>query len=176
MLSIVSETEKTSVEAKSKYLKKISEEALASGEALDEIVRNMTVQDEEIEDVIARMRHYAGSVFNNGITVLEMKAEEPIILKKMNLEKRRDLLLAFKEILNNIRKHAEAKRVIINLKSEGNTIFLKVEDDGIGFDVNEYTDRNGIKNIKTRIGKWGGVVHILSEKEKGTLIDIHLPF
>lgn len=68
-----------------------------------------------------------------------------IISGKLKPEKHKDLLLAFKEILNNVRKHAGAKKVIIELKTDKNHLFLKVKDDGQGFTTDLLTDRNGLK-------------------------------
>jgi len=175
-LSVLGKDKNVSPVEKEKYLKKISEEALASGDALDEIVRNMKIHDEELEDIIARMRHYANSVFDNGITDLKIIVDENMVSKKLNLEKRRDLLLVFKEILNNIKKHAHARQVNIELKTQGSSFHLKVQDDGKGFETDLFTDRNGLKNVKSRINKWKGKVGIISAKRKGTTIDIDLPF
>ena len=176
MLSLVSESETIPAFERGQYLKKISEEALASGEALDEIVRNMNIHDEEFEDVIARMRHYAGSIFNNGATKLKMHVDEKVAVKKMKFEKQRDLFLIFKELLNNIRKHANAKLVSVFFKINENNLVLEVTDDGAGFDMKEFTDRNGIKNIKYRIKKWNGKVSINTKKGNGTRTSIILPF
>ncbi len=175
-LSTIGKDKSVSLGEKEQYLKKISEEALASGEALDEIVRNMKIHDEELEDIIARMRHYANSVFDNDSTELKIYVGENIASKKLNLEKRRDLLLAFKEILSNVKKHAGARKVNIQVKTEGECFRLIVQDDGQGFETDLFTDRNGLKNIQSRIRKWKGKVNIISAKRKGTTIDIDLPF
>ena len=176
VLSILGEKEDIPPDEKKKQLKKISEEALTSSEALDEIVQNMHSHDEELDDIAARMRRYAGEVFESGKPDVNMNVFNEIAFRKIALEKRRDLFLAFKEILNNIKKHAEASNVHIDLKGKNESIFLEVNDNGKGFDTNEFTNRNGLKNINSRIKKWGGEVQVISEKNKGTSIIINLPF
>jgi signal transduction histidine kinase len=94
----------------------------------------------------------------------------------MKTEMKRDLFLVFKEIINNIKKHAEAKTVVIEMEDAGKMLFLQIKDDGKGFNPDEITDRNGIRNIKTRIHKWKGKIKIFAEDNKGSLIIIHLPF
>ncbi|MBI1342052.1 MAG: hypothetical protein GC171_03850 [Terrimonas sp.] len=175
-LSILGDDENIGEKEKKEALFKISEEALASGEALDEIVRNMNVYDEELDDITARMRHYTTKIFENGSPEVKMIVDHQLSSKKLELEKKRDIFLSYKEILNNICKHAAAKHVNIELKALDNMFLLKVFDDGNGFDTNTYTDRNGIKNIQQRINKWRGQVKIKSEKGKGTVITILLPF
>ncbi len=176
VLSILGEKEDIPADEKKKQLKKISEEALTSSEALDEIVQNMHAHDEELDDIAARMRRYAGEVFENGRPDVNMNVSNEIAFRKIALEKRRDLFLAFKEILNNIKKHADASNVHIDLKGRNESISLQVHDNGKGFDTNEFTTRNGLKNINSRIKKWGGEVQVISEKNKGTSIIIDLPF
>ena len=176
VLSILGEKEDIPADEKKKQLKKISEEALTSSEALDEIVQNMHAHDEELDDIAARMRRYAGEVFENGRPDVNMNVSNEIAFRKIAMEKRRDLFLAFKEILNNIKKHADASNVHIDLKGRNESISLQVHDNGKGFDTNEFTTRNGLKNINSRIKKWGGEVQVISEKNKGTSIIINLPF
>jgi two-component sensor histidine kinase len=176
MLSVFGEDEKTTINQRITYLKKISEEALASGEALDEIVRNMQLHDEELDDITARMRRYASDIFENGYPLLHMTVDDNIIFRQLELEKKRDLYLAFKEIISNIAKHAGAKNVMIDVKATAKMFYLEINDDGKGFNPDEFTDRNGLKNIKSRISKWKGEVIIQSVLNKGTQIIIHLPF
>ena len=175
ILSILGEEEDIPLTEKKKQLKKISEEALASGEALDEIVHDLHNHDEELDDITARMRRYAGELFDNNHPDCYMNASDEAAFKNMPAEKRRDLFLAFKEILNNIKKHAEASEVHIDLNVKNKNIFLEVKDNGRGFNTNGFTDRNGLKNINTRIKKWNGDVQVISEKDKGTCIIVTLP-
>ena len=174
-LSVMGENENVSLQERKKYLNKISEEALASGEALDEIVRNMHVHDEELDDVVARMRRYAGEFFENGHPTFIMDVDDTISSKQLELEKRRDLFMVFKEILNNIKKHAGANHVSIEINIKGKDFLMKVKDDGCGFDIDAFTDRNGIRNIKSRMNKWGGDANLISEKGAGTTIIVQLP-
>ncbi len=176
VLSILGEKEDIPVDEKKKQLKRISEEALNSSEALDEIVQNMHAHDEELDNITARMRRYAGDIFNNGDPVLRMEVNSAIAGGAMELEKKRDLFIMFKEILNNIKKHAEAKIVSIKIAAKGESLLLEVNDDGIGFNPNEFSGRNGIKNIKSRIAKWKGQLRIISNRSIGTRIIVQLPF
>lgn len=76
------------------------------------------------------------------------------------------------ELLNNIIKHAEAKKVLIQLSLEDEQFNLTVEDDGKGFDVNEIKDGAGLANIKARSEYLNGSIDIVSKKGEGTSINI----
>jgi len=79
------------------------------------------------------------------------------------------------ESVQNINKYAQAKHVIVTLKSEGDFIHLKIDDDGIGFNTNTKKDGIGIKNIRSRIARLNGNVEFNSELKKGTTISIKIP-
>jgi signal transduction histidine kinase len=90
------------------------------------------------------------------------------------MEQRRDCFLTFKEILNNIYKHAHALNVHIRLAMEDGAFRIEVSDDGKGFDTRAVTQRNGLKNIRLRVDKWRGSAHIGSSGA-GTVVTVEFP-
>ena len=80
------------------------------------------------------------------------------------------------ESLQNIMKHSEATKVKILCNYFHNTLHLYIEDDGVGFDTDKVLklDSNhfGLKVIKERVELLGGNINIMSEKGKGTRIDV----
>jgi signal transduction histidine kinase len=86
------------------------------------------------------------------------------------------------EGLNNIRKHARAHQVIIKLVGVSPNIILRIEDDGVGFDmksrersINE-EKRLGLRSMKERVNLLQGEMTIDSFPGKGTKILIKFPF
>jgi len=85
------------------------------------------------------------------------------------------------EGLNNIKKHSKANNVIIILNIGIEKIYLKIKDDGIGFNVNEKIDSLdnklgfGLYNIRERVDLLKGKIDIESELNKGTKIDVVIP-
>jgi PAS domain S-box-containing protein len=81
------------------------------------------------------------------------------------------------EQLNNIIKHAKAKKVIISLcldeKAEG--LELSIRDDGEGFDQAEKRNGVGLRNITSRAGLFGGVVNIFSNPGEGCELKVIFP-
>lgn len=80
------------------------------------------------------------------------------------------------EAMNNVAKHSHADKVNISLKQIDKLIELIVEDDGVGFNLNEiqekasYERNFGLDNIKERTELFGGNLTIISAPEKGTVI------
>jgi signal transduction histidine kinase len=88
------------------------------------------------------------------------------------------------EALTNIAKHAFAKNVVISLHKEAEYVSLCIEDDGVGFDYQEYLKRPrrrkedkfglGLQGLRERIELLGGKFIIDTAPNKGTKIKVEL--
>ncbi|SFE02300.1 Signal transduction histidine kinase [Chitinophaga sp. CF118] len=78
------------------------------------------------------------------------------------------------ELVNNAVKHADAEQILVLLQQTGDTLFLTVEDDGKGFDVEAGSRLKGagLTNIQARVDFLGGKIDIQSETGTGTTIII----
>jgi signal transduction histidine kinase len=86
------------------------------------------------------------------------------------------LMRAVQECLNNIMKHSSPSEISITIKGESLTGKLEIQDNGKGFDPLEKTNGSGLINLKKRLEKVGGYVLIKSQKEKGAIITMELPY
>ncbi len=87
---------------------------------------------------------------------------------------RRMVFLSYKEILNNIVKHAHASKVLIEMRMEKGHFILTITDDGVGFDLaqKEKGRGNGLDNMRYRMEKIGGTCRFLKVSE-GTSIELN---
>jgi PAS domain S-box-containing protein len=87
------------------------------------------------------------------------------------------LLTAVRELLQNVFKHARAKRCRVALEKDKSQVKLTVEDDGIGFDPAGVSAASpfGIEGVVERVEVAGGSVEIKSSPGRGTRITIHAP-
>ncbi len=74
------------------------------------------------------------------------------------------------ESLRNIKKHSKAKNVTIKLLLQGDTIFLKIRDNGQGFDPKEVRKLPGLglKSMRERIRLVNGSISYTSQPNQGT--------
>jgi signal transduction histidine kinase len=83
------------------------------------------------------------------------------------------------ESLTNASKHSQARRVRISLQcnlGEGGKCTLEVEDDGIGFLVNDIRpSAHGLAGMRQRVEPRGGSLIIRSAHNKGTLLRATVP-
>lgn len=86
------------------------------------------------------------------------------------------------EILNNIKKHAEASRIFITIDYGSKYLRITIGDDGIGFDSEETIKRvrsekksYGLVGMIERVEQLQGDININSEEGLGTVFTIKLP-
>jgi signal transduction histidine kinase len=80
----------------------------------------------------------------------------------------------YKEILHNIVKHSNAKKVTVLVDHQHDAFTLTVRDDGVGFDHTEDFPGNGMKSLKLRADEINGHLKIDSIKDVGTTVTIML--
>ena len=79
------------------------------------------------------------------------------------------------EQMNNILKHSMATTVNIELVRNEQFIYLKIRDNGVGFDIHQQRKGIGIYNIISRSDLYNGIVDIQSSPGKGCGIHITFP-
>ncbi|MFT4100034.1 MAG: histidine kinase [Burkholderiaceae bacterium] len=83
---------------------------------------------------------------------------------------------AAEEGLANVRRHARAARVQVELRADGDHAVLEVADDGQGFDLaRPAPDGYGLLALRYRVQADGGTMSILSRPGQGTRLSIRLP-
>lgn len=70
--------------------------------------------------------------------------------KVLNQEQRFNLYKIILEAVNNIQKHAQCSHFSIDINLKNNTLYLKIEDNGKGFDSSSKYLGLGLSNIKAR--------------------------
>jgi signal transduction histidine kinase len=80
------------------------------------------------------------------------------------------------EQLNNIVKHAGAKKVNVSIESEDHFVHVAVSDDGKGFDINQKRSGIGISNMINRVESYNGEIRIESSPGSGCTIRCKFPF
>lgn len=78
-----------------------------------------------------------------------------------------------REIITNVLHHSRASKVVVSLENLGPEILCTIEDDGIGFDINQ-CQGNGLKNVEYRAAEIGG--HVAWESEPGLGTRVVLSF
>jgi signal transduction histidine kinase len=97
-------------------------------------------------------------------------------VEKINDDIQLALFRIIQEQLNNILKHAGAKKVMISLSNEDGKINLTITDDGKGYDLKVKKHGLGLKNIFNRAEFHKGTAQIFSEPGKGFKLQVQIPY
>jgi signal transduction histidine kinase len=91
---------------------------------------------------------------------------------------RNHLLRIAREAVHNAIKYSQSKEIDISLEQSDGSLKLEVTDDGTGFDAakaDTLENRFGIRGMRERAKKIGGLLEIRSEPGKGTQLAFTLP-
>jgi signal transduction histidine kinase len=80
------------------------------------------------------------------------------------------------ECIQNVLKHAHAKRLDISMSATNTEADVTIEDDGIGFKTADiHKESTGLRNIRSRIEYLNGKIDINSGPGKGTAVAFYFP-
>ena len=86
-----------------------------------------------------------------------------------------------RELLTNIIKHAQAKKVSVRIQKVDKLLILTVQDDGVGFDPGEISKNKGqdsgfgLFSIKERMSDMNGTFEMVSAPGKGSKALLTVP-
>jgi PAS domain S-box-containing protein len=101
---------------------------------------------------------------------------DPRVTQQLTDEQSVHLYCIAREAISNCFRHAKARSGRLSLQVHGRSIHLEVEDDGTGFESREVAGQgHGLQNIRMRVEKLGGQLHIESVPNRGTRIVAVIP-
>ncbi len=170
MSELIQNDEKINQEASEK-IKRIHKVAKGSTQAIRDIVWLTNPSSDSLKDLISKMKEVA----DNTLGKFNLKFDYPKDVSEINLlpETKRNIFFIYKEALNNIIKHAEAKSVDIKFNIVNGSIHLAIKDDGKGFSSAVSGSGNGLKNIKSRAKEINAELKFESSPGKGTLLELN---
>ncbi len=157
-----------------KEMEKLTTDAQEISVSIRETIWTVDARNDALDKLINYLMAYAEELFDGSDTNCTFSISENLPEKQVVSGKtRRMVFLSYKEILNNIVKHAQASQVLIDMKIEQNHFLITINDNGIGFDfIAKMKGRgNGLDNMRYRMEKIGGVCQFLPAS-KGTTVQL----
>jgi ligand-binding sensor domain-containing protein/signal transduction histidine kinase len=153
-----------------KDLQEISLTARRTADTMRDIVWIINPKNDRFENLVDRMKDSARSLL--GAVPFTFTSNLSDLGARAHIEFRRNLLLAYKEMLHNVAKHAGAHRVSIDLRQRGNQLTLRVSDDGAGFIPHTVTPGNGMQTMQQRARNMHGSLRIEGAPGVGTTVEL----
>jgi alpha-galactosidase len=146
--------------------------------AMDEIVWAISPARDSLESLADFFGGYAQRLLTE--PGLRCRLQFPLRLPEWRLsaETRHSLLLAYKEALNNVLKHARATEVTVGLTVTAAGFVLFVGDNGRGMPADESAagrTGNGLRNMRDRLARLKGSCRILAGTAGGTRVEFEVP-
>ncbi|WP_336518310.1 sensor histidine kinase [Pollutibacter soli] len=157
-------------------LEKISSTSSEMISEMNDIVWAINPRNDNMETILQRMDSFARPLLVTKDIFFHFDFDPDV--KHLNLEmtKRKNFYLIFKEAINNILKYSEAQNVWVEVRHDRD-LELTVKDDGKGMDLNRPTQANpmsgnGLQNMYRRAAEMKGVCMIDSGPGQGMTIKL----
>lgn len=158
-----------------------------SGEMISEmadIVWAINPKNDRLDSIILRMESFSKPLLQ--VKNIDFRFNYSIAQPGINLQldKRKNFYLIFKEAINNALKYADCKHLDVRIVQHGHIVELTIADDGRGFDsdaidisASRSLSGNGLKNMQMRAGEMNATFSITSKPGKGTTVFLafHIP-
>ena len=163
-------------------------------EDVNTIITDLTSLNQNLQEAIREVRNISHDLMpevlesfglkeaiNQICTNLQDRSGINVMFDYVDLEERYsqqvevNLFRVAQELLNNIQKHASCSKVFVSLIDYGDSVNFTVEDDGVGFNIEEASDGIGLSNVISRINSISGQIDIESSENSGTLVNIDVP-
>jgi len=159
----------------SEYLEKISDNSSRMMEAMDDIVWSINPMNDSMQRIAARMREFATGVLEARNIDFTFRVDDEVQNLKLDMEARRDFFLLFKEAVNNLAKYSQCQHAIIDISIQKERLIMKIMDDGVGFDMQQADNGNGLINMHKRAQSLNGTLKIESSPGNGTKVLLDVP-
>jgi signal transduction histidine kinase len=144
-------------------------------DSMSDIVWAVNPSRDHLVDLIKRMRRFASDVFTARSIAFRFEAPSDERDIPLGTELRREVLLIFKEAVNNIARHSQCTRADTELEVQGGWLILRLNDNGTGFDMARSFDGNGLASMSHRAERMGGRLRVVSNVGDGTTLTLRIP-
>jgi signal transduction histidine kinase len=153
---------------------KLSQDSVTS---IREIIWAIDPKLETLHDLLMRVYDFATNICRGGGINLkfDVPARDQLPPKNLSPEYRKQLWLLLKEAINNAFKHSGCSELSIQARFKTETICIKINDNGCGFDYPDHSTKfsgKGLGTMKSRVEQLSGSYAIHSKANEGTSIVI----
>ncbi len=141
---------------------------------LRKLSKSLTDNSIENENIIKLINDECEKV--NKLNIYDMKFTHTNNDVLLTYIQKNVLLRVTQEFIQNSIKHSKCKKIKVNFNVDKKSIYLSLEDDGIGFVLDQILNKGiGLSNMKKRTEILGGNFILKSEPNLGTSLQVILP-
>lgn len=155
--------------------KKTRDFILMSIEEIRNLSRTLVDHQQEKKGVIQRIDDLIADIACFDLFKIEFIHEDDSRIESVRQDKKLTLFRIVQELMKNIIKYSQAKKVSIRLFIREDELCLWVQDDGIGFDIEKTGEGIGLSNIRQRCRMHNGTAAFQTAPGEGCLVTIRIP-
>jgi signal transduction histidine kinase len=168
--ALEAEVEDPSLRAELGHIRQVARE---TSDALRDVVWMLQNRRSSPADLAQHMEDIAKRMLKG--RNVEVRWTQPAATASLRFDIRRNVLLAFREILSNVIQHSDARNVKVWMSTENGKIRFRVVDDGRGFDPDGSSLGWGLRNLRKRAEELRGAVRVESAFGEGSSVEFEAP-
>lgn len=169
IISTMMATQSTNVKMKeaAETISRLSDK-VAGG--IREIVWSVNPINDNLGAIVKQLRKLAAETLGttNASFSFDTEIENPD--EKLLPETRKNLIMIYKEAINNARKYSETTQLDIIISQRKSLLDMIIKDYGIGFDIDKAKKGNGLANMERRALNMNAKLTVTSKIKVGTVI------
>ncbi|MBL7835343.1 MAG: tetratricopeptide repeat protein [Cyclobacteriaceae bacterium] len=174
-INIISQMALKDANGSSSNFQRIAQHSSSMMESMSDIVWSINPNNDSPEQVISKMKEFAAEILDPLDIGYTFTGEENLHAVTLDAATRKNLLLIFKEAVNNAAKYSGASIITIHFNKQADTLEVAIQDNGKGFDAEVISSGNGLRNMKARATSLRGKLELKSSAGTGTAISLSIP-
>lgn len=167
-------------------LNKINETSSEMIMEMNDIVWAINPRNDNMDAMLQRMESFAKPLLASKNISFNFQYDAGILNFHLEVTKRKNFFLIFKEAINNAVKYSECTHVSVWIKHSTNHLYMEISDNGKGFCITRTSEGikllfgngnggNGLRNMQLRAAEMSGTFNLESEPGKGTSVELNFP-
>ncbi len=161
---------------KNNIIKQMKENVQALYAGTKDVIWSLSPGSDNFLEILNRINQFGEDLFHDSEISFSFFGLETIDPKlKLPIDYSRNIIMIFKELLNNSLRHSHASKINMSIKNDGDNQFVISEsDNGTGFEHINIEKGNGLNNIQRRSERIVGVIEMVSHLGEGTNVALKI--
>ena len=151
-------------------ISEIKDSSITLMEKMDDIIWSINPKNDSLANLLLRIKRFASNLFEARNINYNITIQEHVSQVKFPMETRQHIYLILKESINNLIKYSQATSAVIDVSYDQCMFEIHIKDNGVGFEMANNFDGNGLLSMKNRAAIIDADFAILTSPEAGTEI------
>ncbi len=161
---------------KTGIIKQIKENVQSLYTGTKDVIWSLSPGSDNFLEILNRINQFGEELFHDTEIHFSFYGLEEVDADlKLPIDYSRNIIMIFKELLNNSLRHSQASVINITVKRTGENEFIITQhDNGTGFNEEHIKKGNGLNNIQRRAERIGAGLASVSNEKEGTLVTVKI--